>query len=84
MKGLDAKTASDAVKLMVFMVVTSLATGDAGRSRSATSRSAKTDEYKAVFTDVTGLNKGDDVRIAGVRVGTVSEHRRSTSASTRW
>lgn len=27
--------------------------------------------YKAMFTDVTGLNEGDDVRIAGVRVGTV-------------
>jgi len=30
-----------------------------------------TNTYKAIFTDATGLNSGDDVRIAGVRVGTV-------------
>ncbi|NUS43511.1 MAG: MCE family protein [Mycobacteriaceae bacterium] len=29
-------------------------------------------EFKAVFTDVTSLNPGDDVRIAGVRVGQVA------------
>jgi phospholipid/cholesterol/gamma-HCH transport system substrate-binding protein len=29
-------------------------------------------EYTALFTDATGLAKGDDVRVAGVRVGEVS------------
>ncbi|GAA1927889.1 MCE family protein [Nocardioides hwasunensis] len=67
---LDKKTAADLVKLVVFVVVTTLATGvlvvtigniDFGSSR----------EYRAEFTDATGVNKGDDVRVAGVRVGTV-------------
>ena len=31
----------------------------------------ETTEYKAVFSDVTGVNTGDDVRIAGVKVGSV-------------
>jgi phospholipid/cholesterol/gamma-HCH transport system substrate-binding protein len=30
-----------------------------------------TTEYAAKFTDVTGVNRGDDVRVAGVRVGEV-------------
>jgi phospholipid/cholesterol/gamma-HCH transport system substrate-binding protein len=69
---LDAKTSVDLVKLLVFVVVTSLATTvlvvtignlDFGSSR----------EYRAEFTDATGVNKGDDIRVAGVRVGTVSE-----------
>jgi phospholipid/cholesterol/gamma-HCH transport system substrate-binding protein len=29
--------------------------------------------YKAVFADATGVNKGDDIRVAGVKVGTVKE-----------
>ena len=69
---LDARTSVDLVKLLVFVVVTSLATTvlvvtignlDFGSSR----------EYRAEFTDATGVTKGDDIRVAGVRVGTVSE-----------
>ena len=30
-----------------------------------------TNTYSAIFTDVSGLNTGDDVRVAGVRVGRV-------------
>jgi phospholipid/cholesterol/gamma-HCH transport system substrate-binding protein len=33
--------------------------------------SGDTDKYSAVFTDVSGLQTGDDVRMAGVRVGRV-------------
>ena len=33
---------------------------------------AKTTDYHALFTDVSGLRVGDDVKIAGVRVGRVS------------
>ncbi|MEV6756851.1 MCE family protein [Streptomyces sp. NPDC051214] len=60
-----------AVKSLIFIVVTALATtvlalsvsgSDVGGSRS----------YKAWFTDATGLNEGDSVRIAGVKVGQVS------------
>ena len=69
---LDARTSADLVKLLVFVVVTSMATAvlvvtignlDFGSSR----------EYKAEFTDATGVNAGDDIRVAGVRVGTVSD-----------
>ncbi len=69
---LDKKTSVDLVKLLVFIVVTSLATAvlvvTIGNLSFGTSR-----EYKAEFTDATGVNKGDDIRVAGVRVGTVDE-----------
>ena len=42
-------------------------------SPSATSTSARTSEYKAEFIDATGVVKGDDIRIAGVKVGTVKD-----------
>jgi phospholipid/cholesterol/gamma-HCH transport system substrate-binding protein len=57
-------------KLIVFTVVTALATGLLAltiANATFTSRSG----YLARFTDVSGLLVGDDVRIAGVRVGTV-------------
>ena len=73
MRGLlDKKTSVDLVKLLVFVVVTSLATtvlvvtiGNLGFGSSR--------EYSAEFTDATGVTQGDDIRVAGVRVGTVSE-----------
>lgn len=37
----------------------------------ARSVSGATDTYSAIFTDVSGLHAGDDVRMAGVRVGRV-------------
>lgn len=74
MRALDAKTAGALVKLVIFMIVTSLATtalaltiGNIGLG--------DTHEYKAVFSDVTGVEKGDDVRIAGVQVGEVKDIR---------
>ena len=64
------KTTAAFVKLMIFIVVTVLATGvlaaTIGNFRFGGSTS-----YKALFTDATGVLKGDDVRIAGVRVGEV-------------
>ena len=69
---LDKKTSVDLVKLLVFVVVTSLATAvlvvTIGNITFGDSR-----DYKAEFTDATGVNKGDDIRVAGVRVGTVSK-----------
>ena len=69
---LDKKTSVDLVKLLVFVVVTSLATAvlvvTIGNIGFGDAR-----DYKAEFTDATGVNKGDDIRVAGVRVGTVSE-----------
>jgi phospholipid/cholesterol/gamma-HCH transport system substrate-binding protein len=58
------------IKLVVFLVVTALATYVLAATISNSSYgAAKT--YKAAFTDVSGLEIGDDVRIAGVRVGTI-------------
>ena len=58
------------IKLIVFVVVTVLATGVLAAT-IGNFRFGGTTAYKALFTDVTGLVKGDDVRIAGVRVGEV-------------
>ena len=65
------KTTSALVKLVVFAVITLLATGTLAAT-IGNFRFGGSDHYEAVFTDVTGLTKGDDVRIAGVRVGEVS------------
>ncbi len=67
---LDARTTGDLVRLTVFMVITAIATGllviTIGNLSFGGSR-----EFKAVFSDATGLNNGDDIRVAGVRVGSV-------------
>ncbi len=69
---LDKKTSIDLVKLVVFIVVTTMASAvlvvTIGNMTFGDSR-----EYKAEFTDATGVNKGDDIRVAGVRVGTVDK-----------
>ncbi|MDI2029227.1 MCE family protein [Saccharopolyspora sp. TS4A08] len=57
-------------KLIAFVAVTLLATGLLGVTIANTSVGPTTG-YSARFTDVTGLNEGDDVRIAGVKVGQV-------------
>jgi len=59
------------IKLIAFLVVTSAATYVLAATIANTSFGS-TQSYKADFTDAQGLNVGDDVRIAGVRVGTVS------------
>ena len=65
------RTLPSLVKLIGFVVVTVLATGLlAGTIANVLPGDKAT--YKAVFTDVTGLSEGHDVRIAGVRVGTVT------------
>ncbi len=72
MKLLDKKTSSDLTKLLIFIVVTTLATGVLVVTIGNLSFQGSKN-YQAVFADVTGMNKGDDVRIAGVRVGTVND-----------
>jgi phospholipid/cholesterol/gamma-HCH transport system substrate-binding protein len=69
---LDKRTTSDAVKLLIFIAVTTVATSLLVFLIGNVSFS-DTKEYKAVFSDATGVVKGDDVRIAGVKVGTVKE-----------
>ena len=66
------------IKLVIFLVVTSLATYVLAVTIANSSFGA-TNTYKADFAenqpgfDLAGLNLGDDVRIAGVRVGTVQD-----------
>jgi phospholipid/cholesterol/gamma-HCH transport system substrate-binding protein len=66
------KTTSAGIKLIIFMVVTSLLTfvlaatiGNFGVGKTTT--------YHAQFTDVTGLLSGNEVRIAGVKVGKIKK-----------
>ena len=70
MRLLDKATSAALVKLIIFMVITTMATAVLvvliGNLTFQSSR-----DYKADFTDVTGVVKGDDVRIAGVKVGSV-------------
>lgn len=70
MKKLDARTAGDLTKLVIFIVVTTLATSVLVATIGNLTFSSKQD-YRAEFVDATGVVKGDDVRIAGVKVGTV-------------
>ena len=72
MKVLDKRTTADLVKLLVFIVVTTLATSVLVVTIGNLSF-APTHQYHAVFADATGVVKGDDVRIAGVKVGTVED-----------
>ncbi len=60
------------LKLVVFAVVTVTATAILAISIANVNLSA-TNSYQARFTDATLLLPGDDVRIAGVRVGQVEE-----------
>ncbi|MDQ1600331.1 MAG: phospholipid/cholesterol/gamma-HCH transport system substrate-binding protein [Actinomycetota bacterium] len=64
------KTLPSLIKLVVFIIVTVLATGLLAAT-IGNLRFGGTTSYDALFTDATGLLKGDDVRIAGVRVGEV-------------
>ena len=57
-------------KLLAFMVITTFCTLVLAATISNGGIS-DTVNYHARFADATGLNKGDDVRIAGVRVGQV-------------
>jgi phospholipid/cholesterol/gamma-HCH transport system substrate-binding protein len=66
----DRRTTADLTKLVIFMVVTALATGVLVATIGNLSFGGS-HTYKAVFADATGLNKGDDIRVAGVKVGTV-------------
>src|SRR4051812_49585895 len=68
---MDKESSSALVKLIIFCVLTGFATVLLGMTLS-NGGFAPRSNYKAMFTDVTGVSKGDEVRIAGVRVGTVN------------
>ncbi|WP_174550655.1 MCE family protein [Nocardia vermiculata] len=58
-------------KLVIFVLVTLLATFVLGLTIANYSGGGTS--FKARFTDVTSLNPGDEIRIAGVRVGKVTD-----------
>jgi phospholipid/cholesterol/gamma-HCH transport system substrate-binding protein len=64
------KTTGALVKLVIFMVVTSMLTFVLAATIGNFGVGATTG-YHALFTDVTGLLPGNEVRIAGVKVGSV-------------
>ncbi|WP_420751601.1 MCE family protein [Rhodococcus sp. O3] len=68
MRGLAAPL----IKLIVFAVVTVVATGILAAT-IASFGGGGGEKYRAIFSDVTSLNKGDEIRIAGVRVGKVED-----------
>jgi phospholipid/cholesterol/gamma-HCH transport system substrate-binding protein len=66
-----ASIAGPLIKSVIFIAVTATLTALLGISIARTGVSGTTG-YQAVFSDVTGLTVGDDVDIAGVRVGDVT------------
>ncbi|WP_433734442.1 MCE family protein [Nocardia sp. CA-129566] len=61
---------SPLTKLLIFIIVTLFATTVLGLSIA--NYTGRGTPFKARFSDVTSLNPGDEVRIAGVRVGKVT------------
>ncbi len=68
------RTTGSLVKLLVFAAVTIAATSVLALTIANIQIGSKA-TYTAVFDDVTGLVPGQDVRIAGVRVGEVTQVR---------
>jgi phospholipid/cholesterol/gamma-HCH transport system substrate-binding protein len=66
------KTGSSLIKLIIFGIVTLVTFGTLAATIANVSFGDRS-TYTAVFTDVTGLAKGQDVRIAGVRVGEITK-----------
>lgn len=67
---LDRESSSALLKLIIFCTVTGICTVVLGMTLS-NGGFEKRDDYQAVFSNATGVAVGDEVRIAGVRVGTV-------------
>ncbi|MCP3819248.1 MCE family protein [Streptomyces sp. A3M-1-3] len=66
------ETAGPLVRFLVFAVVTALATALLAATIVNVSFTPE-HTYRAVFSDVTSLEEGDDIRVAGVRVGEVED-----------
>src|SRR3954449_7403562 len=77
----NAETMAAGIKLLVFTIVSLLVTGLLAAVMGNFGFGAGS-EYKAVFSNASMLEKGDDVRVAGVSVGEVKqvEHYRRTMA----
>ena len=68
----NAATTSAAIKLGIFTAVSILVTGTLAVIMGNIGFGDR-NEFKAIFTNATMLEKGDDVRVAGVNVGEVSK-----------
>jgi phospholipid/cholesterol/gamma-HCH transport system substrate-binding protein len=68
------------IKITIFAVVTVTLTTLLGLT-IANSNLGATNDYTARFTDATGLNEGDDIRMSGVRIGQV---RSISVADDKW
>jgi phospholipid/cholesterol/gamma-HCH transport system substrate-binding protein len=68
----NRRTVVDGIKLTVFVAFCSLITGVLAIT-IANHRFGPTTDYKAIFTDSSGLLKGDEVRVAGVRIGQIND-----------
>ena len=68
----DARTRKDLIKLVLFIVITSLCTA-ALVATIGNITLASFSKYQAIVGDATGVNKGDDVRIDGVKVGSIQD-----------
>lgn len=77
----NAETVAAGIKLLVFTLVSVLVTGLLAVIMGNFGFGDST-EFKAVFTNASMLEKGDDVRVAGVSVGEVKkvEHYKRTMA----
>ncbi|MCF7549543.1 MCE family protein [Pseudonocardia sp. WMMC193] len=74
MSGSNAQAvAAPLTKSIVFVIVTVLVLGLIGFELSGGGWFSATKTYSAVFRDTSGLRSGDSVRIAGVKVGKVSD-----------
>lgn len=72
--GRATETAAPLVKFSLFAVVTIVATAVLAATIVNISFTPE-HTYRAVFSDVTSLEEGDDIRVAGVRVGEVEDIR---------
>jgi phospholipid/cholesterol/gamma-HCH transport system substrate-binding protein len=66
------KTSAALIKLIIFMVITSMLTFVLAATIGSFTFGGQT-SYKAAFSDVTGLLPGNEVRISGVKVGKVDK-----------
>ena len=72
---MNAKLRRDAMRLAVFLAVCVLGVFGLFAVFGQLRFGEKTNTYRAEFTNVTGLEEGDFVRIAGVEVGQVKKVR---------
>src|SRR6478752_5073356 len=60
------------IKSLIFTIATVTATGILATT-IRNSSAGEAQNYTAIFNDATSVNRGDDVRISGVKVGTVTD-----------